>query len=105
MDILEWVSGPIALRSATITGMPVTAPEMSGGAAASRARPRRRGRLVLRQFVDDRAVRPLVAVAMMGEMLQRRGHRLDLTRLLLELGDMLERDALDVGAGARAIAP
>src|SRR5690606_4443120 len=57
------------------------------------------------QLLDDRAVRPAVAVAVARQVLQGLGHLLQFRRLALQPLDMAQRDALDVGAGAVAIAP
>ena len=43
---------------------------------------------LMRQVVDDRAVRPVIAVAAMHQMLQRRLHRMQFLKLLVELLDV-----------------
>ena len=51
------------------------------------------------QFVDDRAVGPVVAVAAIDEMLKRVADGAQLFHFRVDLPDMLARDGLHVGAG------
>jgi hypothetical protein len=59
----------------------------------------------VRQALDDRAVRPIVAVAMLGEMEQSFRDRLDLAHLGAQCLDVVERDPLHVGRGPILVAP
>ena len=62
-------------------------------------------RVVSRQVVEDRAVRPAIAVAVLHELMERASHRLQLLDLLIELADVVLRHAADVGARAAPVAP
>lgn len=61
--------------------------------------------MVAGQIVEDRTVGPVVPVAGVGELRERALHRLHLRDALLEIGDVGERDALHVAAGAAAVDP
>ena len=54
---------------------------------------------------DDRTIGPVVATAMVGKVPQRVGHGLERRSLALEGADVIEREALDICAGTRSIAP
>src|SRR5688572_32258374 len=58
-----------------------------------------------RQVVEDRAVRPMVPVAMPCEVLERIDHRLELGDLAIQLVDMLAGDLLDRRAGTGLVLP
>ena len=60
---------------------------------------------IARQPGQDGAVRARVAVAALGEARQRVAHLLQLVQRGVELGDMPLREALDLGAAARAVVP
>ncbi len=62
-------------------------------------------RAAFRQALDDRAIGPAIAVAVLGQVPKCIGHFLDLAALGLECCDMLEGDALNVRTGAAAVAP
>src|SRR3954453_4794859 len=57
------------------------------------------------QLLDDRALRPLVAVAVMREVLERAHHRLKLLDLSLQFVDVVTRDALHGATGAGLLLP
>src|SRR5258708_17659948 len=57
------------------------------------------------QLVDDRAVRPLVAVATLDQVIEGRAHRLQLLQLALDLAEMGGRQRADIGAGALPVLP
>jgi hypothetical protein len=57
------------------------------------------------KIVEDRAVRPRVAVTAVRQMRQRALHRLHLVDAALQVTHVRERDALHVGTGAAAVAP
>ena len=52
------------------------------------------------EFVDDRAVRPVVAVAGVGELSQRARNFRERLGAVLEVGHMCERERFHFGAGA-----
>ena len=56
------------------------------------------------QIVEDRAIGPVVAVAMIDEPDECRSHCRQFLDLASDIGDPLLRDRLDVGAGAAAVA-
>src|SRR6185312_3740064 len=57
------------------------------------------------QVIQDRAVRPLVAVAVLQQVLQRALHGLHRLDARAQVQHMLLRDALDARAGAAPVAP
>lgn len=57
------------------------------------------------EFVDDRAVRPVVAVAGVGELSQRARNFRERLGAVLEVGHMCERERFHFGAGAAAVGP
>jgi len=57
------------------------------------------------QVIQNRAIRPIVAVAIVGEVLQRAHHRLHLGDLALQVRDVAFSEILDLRGGAAAIAP
>jgi len=57
------------------------------------------------QFIEDGAVRPVIALAMLGEVAQRGGHGLEGAGLLLQRRHMVEGDAPDIGTGAVVVPP
>src|SRR5690606_4878566 len=56
-----------------------------------------------RELVDDRASGPIVAVTMLDEMQQRAPHLVERANLPLQLFDVDQRDALDLGARPAAL--
>ena len=81
-------------------------------AGAAGARQRRRLRrawrasriAALRQVLDDRALRPVVAMAALGQANQRPAHAGELCHLAVEVGDPMQRQRLDIGARPMRIA-
>jgi hypothetical protein len=59
----------------------------------------------VRDLVDDRALRGIIAMAMAREMPEGADHCLDRGCLALQFGDVFEREGLDVSAGSGAVAP
>ncbi len=57
------------------------------------------------QTRNDRAIRAVIAVAVIGQVLERLRHRSQFGDLRLQSGDVGERHRLDVGAGAVTVAP
>ncbi|CAM2158036.1 hypothetical protein PT2222_40034 [Paraburkholderia tropica] len=62
-------------------------------------------RLRIGEALDDRAVGPIVAVAVRGQMAQRVAHLREFGDALVEFGHVLHCDGLDLGARARAVVP
>src|SRR6185312_12550430 len=56
-----------------------------------------------RHLLQDRAVRALIAMAIMDEFLQRGAHRLQFAHLFLDHPDMGGGDLADIGTGAPAV--
>src|SRR6185437_6879574 len=63
------------------------------------------GPLIAREVFDNRTFGPMVAAAVLGELNERPEHRLQLRDLALELGDVLRREPLHLGAFPAAIVP
>ena len=61
--------------------------------------------LGVREVINDRAVGPVVAVAMIGEMPERCTHGAKCLGFFFELIDVPERDRFHVCAGAAAVTP
>src|SRR5258708_20575793 len=55
------------------------------------------------EFIEDRAVGPIVAVAALGKLGDRVSDRGQLGDLSVELADMLQRQTLDLSAGTLAV--
>jgi hypothetical protein len=58
-----------------------------------------------REIVEDRAIRPVVAVTSMDKVAQGLGHRLHIGDTRVEVADMRFRDPFDLPARSRPIAP
>lgn len=58
-----------------------------------------------REIFDDRAVRSLIAVAMLDQMLQLVANRLQLFDIPVEFSHMLARERLDFGTLAGTVFP
>src|SRR5687767_3284513 len=69
-------------------------PPMEGGSSGAR-----------RQVVEDRAVRPMITLAMLRQMLERIHHCLELGNLAVQLVHVLAGDLLDRGAGTGFVLP
>jgi hypothetical protein len=59
----------------------------------------------LSQIRKDRAIRAVITVAVIGQVLEHLRHRLQFINLRLQFSDMRERHRLDVGASAVTVAP
>ena len=59
----------------------------------------------LRQLVEDRTLRPCIAVAAVNKGFERPLHRGHFSHAPVQVGDMRQRDALHVGAGAPPVLP
>src|SRR5690606_19371860 len=57
------------------------------------------------QVIEDRTLRPLIAVALAGQRLQGTLHRLHLGNALPQFGRVLQRELPDIGAGAGTVRP
>src|ERR1043165_5173526 len=80
-------------------------PVHSGASLSSRGRSgavSRQGRS--RNVLQNQAIRPVVPMAGVDQLLQRRAHRLKLSHLLLDGADMGASDLAHIVAGAAAIA-
>lgn len=58
-----------------------------------------------RQLIDDRAVRPGIAPAVLGKVLERHAHLPEFTRLPFKFLDMLKGNTLDVRARPVSVSP
>src|SRR5687768_208342 len=67
--------------------------------------PYRGRRWLPRQVIQDRAIRPVVAVAVVGEVLQRAHHCLHLGNLALQVRDVAFSEILHLGGRTPAVAP
>ena len=57
------------------------------------------------KLFDDGAIRPVIAMTIFRQMLKCSTHCLKSQRLFFQLGDVLERYGLHIGAGAAAVPP
>jgi len=57
------------------------------------------------QVVENRAVGPIVAVATIAQMNEGATHGLKFCDAALNLGDVTQRQALDLGTGTMFVAP
>src|SRR3546814_19286316 len=77
-------------------------PAAAPGFARLEARPRI---LLFRQPLDDRAIGPVVTVALIGKRLTRPHHGFDLGPFFLEPLVLFERETITVGTGSAAGGP
>ena len=59
----------------------------------------------MREIIENRAIRPLIAAAAMGEMSESPADRLQLLELAVDILDMGERQLAHLGAGAALVMP
>ena len=57
------------------------------------------------KIIDDRAIRPIIAVAVLRELLEGSAHGVEFAGLALELGCPRERERFHIGARPAAVMP